>query len=197
MTKPGSHRRSRSRSGRLRAAISLGTVLGVGVVGTQASWTDSVTVTGAAFSTGSIDLLVDDLDAAVDFSTISLSAMAPGNTTAGVLTVSNAGTAKLKYTASATATNADGKNLAGGLVVKLTADATTAGSGSATTCPGSPLAGTGTLLNGALVPTGRLLNPGGSETLCVQVTLPASAPSSLQAATTDATLTFSGTSDLS
>ena len=82
-------------------------------------------------------------------------------------------------------------------MVKVTADLTTAGSPPSRTCPGAALTGTGTTFNGALVTTGRLLAPGSSEKLCVQVTLPANAPSALQGATTTATLTFTGTSDLS
>lgn len=197
MTERGRRRRSPWTSDGLRAALGLGVVLGAGVVGTHAYWTDSVTVVGATFSTGTIDLKVNNLDANVDFSTINLAGMVPGNSTAGVLTVKNAGTAPLKYTATSTATNADGKGLAAALTVKVTGDATTTGAAPAKTCAGSALAGTGTALSGSVVSTGRLLAPGASETLCVQVTLPATAPSALQAATTTATLTFSGTSDLS
>lgn len=172
-------------------------MLCVGVVGTQAAWTDSVDVVGATFSTGSIDLKVDNLDAAVPFTTINLSGMVPGNSTAGVLTVKNAGTAPLKYTASSGVTNADGKGLGTALVVKVSGDGTTSGSTPAKTCTGPALPGTGTTLAGGLVSTGRQLAPGASETICVQVTLPASAPSALQSATTTATLTFNATSDLS
>jgi alternate signal-mediated exported protein len=184
-------------SARLRAALGLGVVLSVGVVGTHAFWTDSATVVGATFSTGTIDLKVNNLDNNVPFTSISFASMVPGNSTSGVLTVKNAGTAPLKYTATSTATNADGKNLAAGLVVKVTGDATTSGTSPATTCAAAALGGTGASLTGSLVATGRLLAPGASETLCVQVTLPAAAPSALQGATTTATLTFFGTSDLS
>jgi predicted ribosomally synthesized peptide with SipW-like signal peptide len=193
----GRRRRSRLASVRLRAALGLGVLLSLGVAGTHAYWTDQVSVVGATFSTGTIDLKVNNLDAAVDFSTINLAGMVPGNTTAGVLTVKNAGSAALKYIATSTATNADGKGLGAALVVKVTADAATTGAAPAKTCAGSALAGTGTSLSSSVVSTGRLLAPGATETLCVQVTLPATAPSALQAATTTATLTFSGTSDLS
>ncbi|MCW2787223.1 MAG: hypothetical protein JWP74_3740 [Marmoricola sp.] len=172
-------------------------MLSVGVVGTHAYWTDAVTVVGASFSTGFIDLKVNNVDANVDLTSISLAAMVPGTTTAAVLTVKNAGTAPLKYTAASTATNADGKALAAALVVKVTGDAATTGSAPVKTCAGTALAGTGTTLSGAVVSTGRLLSADASETLCIQVTLPATAPSALQSATTSATLTFSATSDLS
>ncbi|MGO4256983.1 TasA family protein [Marmoricola sp. RAF53] len=198
-TRPGEHRAPRRTRVpvRLRAALGLGVLLGTGTISTHAFWTDAVTVTGATFSAGTIDLKVNNVDSAADFSTISLSGMVPGNTAAGVLTVKNAGTAPLKYTATSAATNADGKNLAGALVVKVTADSATTGAPPSRTCAGSALAGTGTSLTGSLVGTGRLLTAGASETLCVQVTLPATAASALQGGTTSATLTFSGTSDLS
>lgn len=196
MTQPGKRRAERPSSGRLRAAIGLGVVLGAGVVSTHAFWTDAVTVTGASFSTGAIDLQVNGQDSGVDLTSINLSGMVPGNSTAAVLTVSNVGTTKLKYTATSTATN-DGKNLAAALVVKITGDTATTGSAPGKTCAGTALTGAGTSLSGSVVSTGRLLNVGASERLCVQVTLPATAASSLQSATTNATLTFNGTTDLS
>lgn len=191
------HRRSltsRLRSERLRAALALGLLAPFTCAGTLAAWTDSVTVTGSTFSAGRIDLKVNGGDSNVAFTTINLAAMVPGNTTAGVLTVSNAGTAPLKYTASAATTNADGKGLGALLVAKVTGDATTTGSAPAKTCAGAALAGTGTALDANLVTTSRTLAAGASETLCVMVTLPSTAPSSVQGATTDATFTFSGTS---
>lgn len=197
MFQRGKRQRSRWASARLRAALGLGVVLSAGVMGTHAYWTDSVSVQGATFSTGALDLQVNNLDAAVDFSTISLAGMVPGNTTAGVLTVKNAGTVPLKYTATSAATNADGKGLGAALAAKITGASSVTGSGASRTCGGSALPGTGTSLNGSIISTGRTLAVGATETLCVQVTLSATAPSALQAATTTATLSFNGTSDLS
>lgn len=187
----------RLRSARLRAALGLGVVATVGVTGTFAHWTDSATVAGTTFSTGSLDLKVNGADSVSGYTTLTLTNMVPGNTTAGVLTIRNNGTVPLKYTALTTATNGDAKNLRGGLVVKLTGDAAVSGTSPAATCAGAALAGTGTTLGGPLVTTGRLLAVGASETLCVQVTLPASVTdATLQGATTAVDLTFTGTSDL-
>lgn len=188
--------RHRGHRRRLRAALGLGTVLCIGVVGTQAAWTDSVAVVGATFSTGSIDLVVDDLDDNVPFTTINMTGMVPGSSTAGVLTVKNAGSVPLAYTAASAATNADGKGLRTALAVKVTGAASTSGSAPSRTCAGATLAGTGSTLVGSLVSSARTLAPGASETLCVQVTLPTTAASALQSATTTATLTFDATSDL-
>lgn len=182
---------------RVRAALSLGVVLSVGTMGTMAYWTDSVTVQGTMFSAGTIDLKVENSDGPVSFTTINLANMVPGNTTAGVLEIKNAGSASLKYDAVSSATNADGKDLRGTLVVKVTGDTATTGSKPSQTCSGSALAGTGTSLNAALITTKRLLAAGASERLCLQVTLPAAAPSALQGAATEVTITFTATSDLS
>jgi predicted ribosomally synthesized peptide with SipW-like signal peptide len=180
-----------------RVLMSTGLLFGIGSAGTFAHWTDQVSVTGITFTAGTIDLKVNNQDSVSGYTTLNISNMVPGNSVAGVLVVKNSGTAPLKYTATSSATNGDSKNLRGGLTVKVTGDSSASGSSPSATCNGSTLSGTGSALNGGLVTTGRLLSANASENLCVQVTLPASASSSLQGATTDVTLTFTGTSDLS
>jgi predicted ribosomally synthesized peptide with SipW-like signal peptide len=193
------HRRARRRpalSQRVQALLALGVLALPASVGTFAFWTDDVVITGATFSTGTLDLRVNGLDTVTGYTTMNLTTMVPGNSTAGVLTVRNNGSAPLKYTAVTAATNADAKNLRGALVVKVTGDTTVTGSAPSATCAGTALSGTTTVLNGGLVTTGRLLAGATEEKLCVQVTLPSGAASSLQGATTDVTFTFTGTSDL-
>ncbi|MCD4535091.1 SipW-dependent-type signal peptide-containing protein [Nocardioides sp. cx-169] len=190
-------------SARVRAALSLGVVATVGITGTFAHWTDTVTVTGTVFTAGRIDLKVSGNDTITGFTALNLTTMVPGNSIAVVVPVSNTGTAPLKYTVVTTATNPDTKNLAAALVVKVTTDTAAGGTAPAKlTCPGTALAGSSTTLNSALIPTGRLLAaaPGAaaSESLCVQVTLPASVTNTnLQGGTTSIGFTFTGTSDLS
>jgi predicted ribosomally synthesized peptide with SipW-like signal peptide len=176
--------------------LSTGLLFGIGSAGTFAHWTDEVTVTGVTFTAGTIDLKVNNQDTVTGYTTLNINNMVPGNSVAGVLTVKNSGTAPLKYTATSSATNGDSKNLRGNLTVKVTGDGNVTGSSPSATCAGSALSGTGSGLNGGLVTTGRLLSSNASENLCIQVTLPTSAASSLQGATTDVTLTFTGTSDL-
>jgi predicted ribosomally synthesized peptide with SipW-like signal peptide len=180
-----------------RIILSLGLVLGLGSMGTFAYWTDQVTVTGVTFSSGSIDLRVNNLDTVTSYTTLNLSNMVPGNSSAGVLTIKNQGLSPLKYTATTSATNGDGKDLRSGLSVKVTGDSSVSGSGASTTCSSSALSGTSSSLNGGLVTTGRLLQPGTTETLCIQITLPTTASSSLQSATSDISMAFNATSDLS
>ncbi|MDX6325890.1 MAG: hypothetical protein QOK15_2244 [Nocardioidaceae bacterium] len=188
-------RRADSRS--LRLLLSLGMVVGVGATGTFAAWTDSVTVSGTSISTGTIDLKVNGGDSVAGYAAMNISNMVPGNTTAGVLTVSNSGTAPLKYYVDALASNGDGKGLGAALTAKVTGDATVTGSAPSATCAGAALSPSGgsfgsNLLGSTASP--RLLAAGASEKLCIQATLPSSATSALQGATTNITFTFTGTS---
>jgi len=184
-------------SARVRAALGLGAVLTAGVTGTFAYWSDAVTLSGAKFTAGTIDLKANNLDTVTGYTSLNISTMVPGNSVAGVLTIKNGGTAPFKYTAVTTATNVDGKNLRGSLQVKVTGAATVTGTSPTATCSGTALTGSGTALNGSLLSTGRLLAAGASETVCVQVTLDSAAPTSVQGGTTDVVFTFNATSDLS
>jgi predicted ribosomally synthesized peptide with SipW-like signal peptide len=177
--------------------LGLGVLLGTGATGTFAFWTDEATVTGTGFTAGSIDLRVNTLDNVTGYTTLSLTGMVPGNSTAGVLTIRNNGTAPLKYSAVSSASNADGKALGAALTVKVTADSSVTSASPTATCAGAALPGTGSGLNGPLIATGRLLAAGTSETICVQVKLPDTAASTLQGATTNVGFTFTGTSDVS
>ena len=193
-----SHRTRRiAMTQRVQALLALGILTLPLSVGTFAFWTDDVAITGTTFSAGTLDLRVNGLDTVTGYTTLNLATMAPGNTVAGVLTVRNNGNVPLKYTSVTAATNTDTKNLRGALVVKVTGDTAVTGSSPAATCAGTALAGTSTALNGGLVSTGRLLAAATEEKICVQVTLPTTAASALQGATTDVTFTFTGTSDLS
>jgi predicted ribosomally synthesized peptide with SipW-like signal peptide len=184
-------------SARTRAALSLGVVLAVGATGTFAYWTDSATVDGATFTAGTIDLQVNGANNPT-YTSLNLTTMMPGNSMAGTLVVRNNGNVPLKYTATSTSAPAV---LSGALVVKVTGDQYTAGTAPSMTCGGAALAGAATALGGAtaapLLTTGRKLLPGDSETICLQVTLPANADPSLQGKTSAVSFTFTGTSDLS
>lgn len=183
-------------SPRVRALLGLGLVGVLGTTGTFAYWTDDAVVSGATFTSGTIDLQVNNLDSIPAYTTLNLLTMVPGNSVAGVLTVKNNGTAPLKYTAVSTASNGDAKGLGAALTVRVTGGTVT-GTSPAATCSGSALAGTGATLGGSLVTTGRLLAPAATESLCVEVTLPSNAAASLQGATTNVTFTFTGTSNIS
>ena len=190
-------RKSWWRSAKLRAVLSLGVVLGIGSIGTFAFWTDSVTVSGTTFTAGTLVLNVNGSHSPAAYTSLNITNMVPGNTTAGILTVKNNGTAPLKYLGSAAATDTAPLGLGAALTVKITADAAVTGASPTATCAGTALSGTGTALNTSFITPGRLLAPGATETLCVQVTLPSGASTTLQGGSTAVVFTFTGTSDLS
>lgn len=194
-------RRARARrslgSRRVKALLSLGVAVGFGTTGTFAFWTDAVVVSGTTLTAGTIDLQVNGADSLPAYAGLTLTGMVPGSSTAAVLTVRNNGTAPLAFVATSSAVNTpSGKDLAAAMTVKVTGDATTGGSGTSLTCPGTALAGSGTSLNGSIIGTGQSVAANATASICVQVTLQASASTTLQGGSTAVTLTFTGTSDV-
>ncbi len=178
------------RTGRVRAVLALGVVMGLGSLTTGAYWTDDAPVTGISLSTGNLDLQLNGQDSLTGYTALNITGMVPGNSVAAVLTVNNTGNIPFTYTATSSATDTDGKNLRGALVVKVTGAASVTGSSPAAACGGAALAGTGSSLTADLVATPRTLVAGASETLCIEVTLPSGAGNGTQSASTDATLQF-------
>jgi predicted ribosomally synthesized peptide with SipW-like signal peptide len=194
----------RLRSSRLRALLGLGVLLGVGATGTFAFWTDDVTITGTSFTAGTIGLQVNNVNSYAT-TTLSMSAMVPGNTSAEVLTVKNNGTAALKYTMAGglTGTDAAAYNTAAALKLTIVSGGTKLGTGNTSTCTGGTVIVNAVALTSTTTTTifgNRPTIPvaaAGTESLCFQVGLDAAAPSSLQAKTASATFAFTGTSDVS
>ncbi len=191
-------RLKRLKSTRTRAFLSLGVVVALGASGTFALWNDSVAVTGATFSSGSIDLLVNgDADDAVAFTAMNVSALLPGQTTAAVITVNNAGLSPLTYYATESITGTTFP--AGVLVVKITGAATTTGGpGLGGTCGGAAVGGTATgFVPGDFIgslASQRPLAVSATETFCVQATLDSAADqASYSNKTTNVALTFTAT----
>ena len=199
----GTTRRRFGSSVRVRALLSLGVALGIGSVGTFASWTDDVTVTGATFTAGTLDLQVNNVDSYAT-TTLTMTAMIPGNTSSEVLTVKNNGTVPAKYTLTAglTGTNAADYNTAAanGLLLTIRLGGTKSGA----TCTGGTALVTDQALTSTTTttilsrrPTTALTAGGGNESLCFQVKLADTAPSSLQGKVATAAITATGTSDIS
>lgn len=189
----------RLKSTRTKALLSLGVVAALGASGTFAFWTDTVAVSGTSISTGSIDLLVNaDADDAVAFTSINVTGLLPGGTTAGLITVNNAGLSPLTYYATATV---GGQVFPSNvLTVKITAATATAPAlgGAGATCAGTAIAGlptgfaTGNFIGS--VGTQRPLAVGATEYFCVQATLDANASQALYSnKTTTVDLTFTAT----
>jgi predicted ribosomally synthesized peptide with SipW-like signal peptide len=189
---------------RVRALLSLGIALGIGTTGTLAAWSDDVVVNGGTFTSGTLDLQVNDADAYAA-TLLSMTAMVPGNTSAQVLTIKNNGTAPLKYslTGGLTGTDAATFGTAAALTLTIRAGGAKSGTGNSSTCTGgtsiysSALTATATT---AIIPTTGRRGPlvaAGTDALCFQVTFDANASTTLQNKTATATFTASATSDVS
>jgi predicted ribosomally synthesized peptide with SipW-like signal peptide len=165
------------KSTRVRAALSLGVVLGLGATTTLAYWTDTATVTGGTFQAGTLDIKLGSPAPGMDNNPPQFTAdfaagnMQPGESKAAEVVVRNSGSVDFTYTASATGTGALApllrfKVVAGGSVNVGSTDCT----GGTTTFGPSGTIASGTSVIG---PTGRTLtSPAGNEKFCVVATLP-------------------------
>lgn len=192
MTKNTTARGIRSRrtsgSGRIRGILSLGIVLGVGAVSTMAAWSDSATVQGGAFTTGTLDLKVGT--PAVDnnppqFTTdFAMSNMRPGSITDAVLKIKNDGSVPFGFTGTASATNAGaGVDQLGSALTLKAYSKSSAGS-----CTGEPIS-TGTTAADFALPSQQLAATA-TQDLCFRATLPSSAVAALQGKSSVITLSF-------
>jgi predicted ribosomally synthesized peptide with SipW-like signal peptide len=199
----------RRRSGRVRAVLSLGLLLGLTQVGTLASWTDSATVQGGGFSSGTLDLKVGESAAdqltgqggSWTHTNLTLAAMAPGESVAKALTVGNGGSVALTYNATVVTTNNDLFNATTpGLQVTVVEGATVGNTGTqaANSRTGTCTGGTATSLTSTNVSTtasglhGSVLSlaSGATRSYCVLAKLATTAPNSMQGKTTSLTFSF-------
>lgn len=160
-------------------------------IASLALFTDSATVGGNAFTTGTVDIATSPATAAV-----TASGMAPGDQVTAPLTVNNNGTLQLRYAITSTTTE---DVLASQLALTIKSGVTT--------CDDANWAATGTVLyNGALGSVGttnvlgssaagadpgdRTLAAAASEVLCINVTLPLASSNAFQGTATTATVSF-------
>lgn len=170
--------------------------------GTLAVFTDAAPSNNNTFTTGTLDLKLSDNNE-TDLDSVSTSvtftAMAPGDTVTDRIVPTNTGSLALRYAVSASATNADSKGLKDQLVLTIkTIDVTTPG----TPCDnfdGTQLyTGDVDSTAGKLVGDNaqgaqagdRTLAATASETLCFRVNLPLATGNTFQNATTTVTFTF-------
>lgn len=196
--RPGRHRaprtsRARRRSGRLRAILSLGIVLGFGAVSTTAYWTDEARVTGGTFQAGTIDIAVGnppvDNDPPAFTTAFAMSNMVPGSSQDAPLRVTNAGTVPFTFQVDGSATNSGGGNNQLGAALRISVF----GAHDGTVCTGSALV-TDVPANGSLLPTQAALAVDGTRELCFRATLPSNAHTALQGQQSVLTLTLIATS---
>jgi predicted ribosomally synthesized peptide with SipW-like signal peptide len=180
----------------LVTALAIGLLALLGGLAGFAVFTDSSSVPGNTFSTGSVDISTNPPPGAV----ISFTAMAPGDQVTNSLVVSNLGTMQLRYAITGSATNTDGLGLKDQLVLTIrTVDATTPLSpcdnfDGTVLYTGDLDDGVGGLLvgNPAQGTQGgeRVLAVGANETLCFRAALPLSTGPAFQGAATTATFVF-------
>ncbi len=187
---------------RLKALLALGVLAVALSAGTFAFWNDSASIGGGSFTSATLDLQVNSGDSHVT-TTLGMTAMVPGSTSAEVIVVKNAGTAPLKYLLQAGLTGADAAaySTSGALRLTVVLNGTRSGTGNSATCTGGTVllpatsltSSTSTPVLGARGP----LAASATESLCLQVLLATDAPSTLQGRTASLSLTALGTSDLS
>jgi hypothetical protein len=191
-------RRARTRRGAPLVACAFMLSAGVGWGSTDAVaalFTASVSVPNNLLVAGSVAISTSPTSGS-----LSVAAMSPGDTITAPITVSNTGLQQLRYAATST-TSEDA--LAGQLDLYVKAGVTTcttagfSGSGSTLYNNTSHLGSTTTVKLFGDVASGsqsgdRVLNAGASETLCVQVSMPASIAMAYQGVSDTVSLAFQG-----
>ncbi len=185
------------RSRRTRALLSLGVVLGLGSVSTLAYWTDSATLTGGTFASGTIDLKLDSVDNnPSSFSTaLAMSNMAPGQSKAVVVPVQNNGSVSFTYVAAGISNNIapNAGILASLLEFRVVPLGSVTGSSPTQTCTGTPSFSGSLGTSTSVITTARTLAPAASENVCIQATLPVGVTTG-QNNTANTVFTFTATS---
>ena len=196
----GRHAASRpARSGVWRpGVVALVGALGlVGGLGTQAYWNDQATVTGTTVTSGSLDLLVDGQQgnpSTYTWTSLSMTDMAPGESKAGTVTLSNGGTTPFTVSATATAS--------GNLDPHVTARVVLAGSATTDstyprqeTCTGGTQTFNDTLGNSGktVISSTSTMAAGATLAVCVSLTLATNAPNSMQGKSYTPVFTFTAT----
>src|SRR3990172_7751107 len=158
-------------------------------LGVLALFTDTASVPGNTFSTGTVDISTAPASALVTFS-----AMAPGDQVTNPITVTNAGTLQLRYAVTSTTTE---NTLAAQLDLTIKSGVTTCtnagfgASGSVVYATGDLGGTTGVNIVGdpaqGAQAGDRTLNASASEVLCFNVSLPISTGNTYQGLTSTAT----------
>jgi hypothetical protein len=169
-------------------ALTMASITGATMF-SMALFTDDATVDNNAFTTGTISLSASPASAL-----FSLSAMMPGDGTYGQLTLTNDGSAQLRYAMTTSATDPDSLALADAVSLEIRVKA----SGSCSADFTGTVVMSATALSGAAFgdPTAgddsgdRTLNASASDVLCFKASLPLATGNAYQGATTSATFTF-------
>lgn len=176
----------------IATAVMVSAFAAFAVLGTAALFTDTASVPGNAFSTGTVDISTSPVSALVTFS-----GMTPGDQVTDPITVTNAGTLQLRYAVTSTTTE---DILAAQLDLTIKSGVTTCTNagfgvdGTVVYAAGDlgSVAGTNVIgdpAQGAQAGD-RALAASASEDLCFNVTLPSATGNTYQGLSTTATFAF-------
>lgn len=193
----------RDRSGRLRALLSVGVLLGVGSVNTMAFFTDDATMTTGNFTSGTLDIRLNaDTNNVGQGGTwantsFAIANLIPGESVASSFPVRNDGTVPFKWSTMATASGTLAPQLRFTTYLGGTAanTGTQAAGNRAGTCTGGTAQTTDVTLNGTAVnvitqAAAGTIAVGASQAVCVRVQLVSTAPNTAQGQTASASYVF-------
>ena len=168
-----------------------------GGAGTFAYWNDTATVNGDTVTSGTLDLLVNGQQGnptTYTWSTLTMTDMAPGESKAATLTLSNAGSVPFTISATAVATGNLDPHVTATVVVggAATSDATYPRT---ETCTGGSQTFSNTLGNTGktVIASSSSVASSGTLVVCVVLTLASNAPNSMQGKSYAPTFTFTAT----
>lgn len=197
------------RSVATRLFLSLGIVLGLGATGTLAYFTDDATMTTGGFTSGKLDITLDQatnsttdgLGGTYNKATLTIAAMTPGESVAADVSVKNNNGVPFTYKASGkldagssypVATPAASKLTFTVTVGTATNTGTQAAGNRAGVCSGTVLYAAAGLTTTAtdVITTARSLASNAAESICVRVGLTTDADNTYQDKTTTSTFVF-------
>ena len=194
----GRHPAPRQRRPPLPVVLGLLGAFGLlGGWGTLAYWNDSSAVSGTSVASGSLDLKVGGQDS-YTWSALSISSMAPGESTAESLTISNAGTTP--FTVSITSTVNPSSEAMRTAVLATVRSGGTASTTSATyprteACSGTTTYGPAALPSASTTVLGpsATIQPGGTLSFCVLLAMDSAAGNSTMSQTYAPSFTVTAT----
>jgi predicted ribosomally synthesized peptide with SipW-like signal peptide len=173
--------------------LSLGLVVGFGALSTLAYWSDTGTVTGGTFTAGVLDMRLNGTDSVNLSSTLTLSAMVPGESVAAHLAVQNAAPSNVAFTYTATGLASGSLNpyLSFQVFLGGTSSNGTSGGLRTGTCTGTSTGAAQTMATTkTVIGTPQTLATSSSQNVCVVALLLTSTPSNMQGTAGSAVFTF-------
>jgi hypothetical protein len=165
-------------------------VIGISVVGTLALWSSTVSTQSGPFTTATINIFADNSkNATFAFAPTGL---LPGKSAAKVVTVTNTGTAPLTYSALVSSADALGLGMTLTVVAGATATNGTCGAGGTVTS-NKAITATPTVYATGRGPVAALT---GTDSLCVQLSLPITAPATLAGTSASVVFTFNASAGI-